>query len=274
MIDSIAVINNFLINFLYENFNGGNNMFNTIVPITKQEHQNKKVKPTNGFKFVQNVHLASVMVHEFSRVAPIYPIVFLEDTKKDEFRPVVMLGLEAGENLFVEDGNWNASYVPAIIRRYPFALASINDENKYTVCIDSSSEFINDTEGEPLFDSNGEPSQAMEKVKQYLVQLQQMENFTVAFCKYMQEKNMFTPLNMKVKVGEEIKNITGAYIINEERLASLSSEIFLDLREKKYLAVIYSHLSSLGQIERLLKFKDKSVGVIKKIEERFQEGKE
>ena len=39
---------------------------------------------------------------------------------KDEFRPVALMGLNAGENLFVAaDGKWQSSYVPAIIRRYP-----------------------------------------------------------------------------------------------------------------------------------------------------------
>lgn len=30
-----------------------------------------------------------------------YPLMFTEDTKKDEFRPVALLGLKVGENLFV-----------------------------------------------------------------------------------------------------------------------------------------------------------------------------
>ena len=64
-------------------------------------------------------------MHEFARAAAVYPIVFVEDKTKDAFRPVTLLGLDAGENLFVsESGKWEASYIPAIIRRYPFALAN------------------------------------------------------------------------------------------------------------------------------------------------------
>jgi hypothetical protein len=76
---------------------------------------------------------------------------------------------------------------------------------------------------------------------------------------------------MKVRVKNEMKNISGAYVINEERLNSLSDEKFIDIKNKRYLSVIYSHLSSLAQIERLLGFKDKTLTETAKIEERFEE---
>lgn len=245
-------------------------MFKNIVPITREAHKNKKVAPVKDFNFVSDVHIASVMVHEFSRLSSIYPIVFLENPENGGFKPVVLLGLEQGENLFVEDGKWNASYVPAIIRRYPFVLAKGSEENKYTVCIDEGSNLLNEEEGEALFNEDGEGSEVIERVKQYLGELQQMEMFTEEFAKFMAENNMFTPLNMKVRVENEIKNIAGAYVINEERLNGLSNEKYLELREKQYMPVVYSHLSSLSQIERLLKLKTKESEAVETVESRFE----
>lgn len=244
-------------------------MFKKIVPITEKNHKDVKVKSIDNFDFVKGIHIASVMVHEFSRAASTYPIVFLEDKANDQFRPVVMLGLEEGENLFIQDGKWSASYIPAIIRRYPFALSKTGEDNRYVICIDEDSEFINKKEGQALFNEDGTGSEVIERVKKYLTELQQMEVFTEEFCKTMKNENMFTPLNMKVKVGDEIKNVGGAYVINEERFNSLSDEKFLELRTKQYVPVIYSHLSSLAQIERLLGFKDKSHVTTEKVEDRF-----
>ena len=231
-------------------------MFKSIVPITKERHLNKRVRPVDNFDFVKNVHIASVMVHEFSRASSVYPIVFLEDQAKDAFKPVVLTGLEEGTNLFIVDNKWDASYIPAIIRRYPFALANTNEDGKFTICIDEESEFVNDEEGEAIFDENGEAGEVIDKVKRYLTELQQMEQFTIEFCAYMSKNNMFTPLNMKVRVGDEVKNISGAYVINEERFNALSDEKFLELRAKKYTPVIYAHLSSLAQVERLVSLQD------------------
>lgn len=245
-------------------------MFKKIVPITLDNHKELKVKQIDNFNFVKDIHLASVMVHEFSRSAATYPIVFLEDKTNDKFRPVVMLGLEAGENLFIQDGKWQASYIPAIVRRYPFALSKAQ-EDRYVICIDEESDFVSTEDGEPIFDENGEASKIIDRVKKYLTELQQMDLFTDKFCEDMKADNMFTPLNMKVRVGNEIKNVSGAYVINEERFRDVSNDKFIELREKNYIPIIYSHLSSLAQIERLLTFKDKSRAVTEKIEDRFEE---
>jgi len=234
-------------------------MFKNIVPITLERHRKLKVKSIENFDFVKNINMASIMLHEFSRAAATYPIVFVEDRQKDQFRPVVLLGLEDGENLFVQADKWQASYIPAIIRRYPFALGNTPEEGRFVVCIDEQSSLVNEQDGQPLFKESGEPAEVMERVKRYLAELQQMDKFTEDFCIYMAEKNMFTPLNVKVRIGNELKNITGAYVINEERLNSLSDETFLHLRTVKYIPVVYSHLSSLSQIERLLSFKDKKI---------------
>ncbi len=247
-------------------------MFEKVVPITKDGHKKTKIKALNSFEFAKGINLAAIMVHEFSRAAAIYPIVFLEDKDKDQFRPTVLLGLEQGENLFVKDGKWNASYIPAIIRRYPFALAKTKEEDRFTICLDEASDLVNDKEGQELFDKSGEPAEVMERVKKYLSELQQMEKFTEAFCQYMISLNMFTPLNMKVRMEGEVKNIAGAYVINEERLNSLSDDKFLEMRKKQYIPVIYSHLSSLSQIERLLTLKDKNLSTAATVAERFAEG--
>jgi hypothetical protein len=227
-------------------------MFTKLVPINKEVHANCKVKAIDNFHFASKFHIASVMVHEFVRAASVYPIVFLEDQSQDEFRPVTLLSLDSGENLFVgSDGKWQSSYVPAIIRRYPFALAKMPEQDNYTVCIDEDSEYVGTEDGQPLFNESGEPTEVIENVKRYLGELQQMEAFTKEFCHFLAENNLFTPLNMRVKASDEIKNVTGCYVINEERLNNLSDKKSLDIKAKRYLAPIYAHLTSLSQIERL-----------------------
>jgi hypothetical protein len=235
-------------------------MFKNLVPINKARHANKKIMKIDGFGFAAPFHIASIMIHEYSRAAAIYPIVFLEDKQQDVFRPVVLLGLDEGENLFVSpDGKWHASYIPAIIRRYPFALAGTEQQGQFTVCIDEGSSLVSDTEGVPLFDAAGEPSEAIENVKRYLGELQQMDAFTREFCKYLAEHNLFTPLNMRVRQAEQAKNINGCWVINEERLNNLSNERFIEMRAKNYLPAIYAHLMSLAQVERLMKLKDEKI---------------
>ena len=231
-------------------------VFQKVVPVNQEIHANTRVKDITSFDFASKLHIAYVTMQEFTRAASIFPIVFLEDKEKDEFRPVAMLGLHPGQNLFVDSaGKWLASYVPAIIRRYPFALAPSTD-GQFVVCIDEESSLVSDTDGAALFDISGVPTQVIENVKRYLSELQQMEVLTRDFCGFLAEHNMFTPLNLQVREGGNTKNISGCYVINEERLNNLSDELFLAIKNKRYLPAVYAHLISLAQTERLVKLQD------------------
>lgn len=232
-------------------------MFQKVVPVNKEIHALKKIREISSFEFAWQLHLAYVTMQEFTRCAPIYPIVFLEDKALDEFRPVVLLGLNEGRNLFVDSaGRWQASYVPAIVRRYPFALTPSDNDGQFVVCLDEASDLVSDTEGAPLFDAGGAPTQVIENVKRYLSELQQMEVLTRDFCSFLSEHNMFTPLNLQVRESGGVKNIAGCYVINEERLNNLSDELFLVIKHKRFLPAIYGHLISLAQTERLVKMQE------------------
>lgn len=234
-------------------------MFKRIAAINNQLHANKRVKDISSFAFAAKSHVAYLTLQEFTRAAPIYPIVFLEDKQKDEFRPVAMLGLNTEKNLFVgADGKWRGSYIPAVIRRYPFALAPGGQAGEFVVCMDEQSELLSESDGAALFDISGAPTQVIDNVKRYLSELQQMELVTAEFCCFLAEHNMFTPLNMRVQEGGRPKEIAGCYVVNEERLNNLSDELFLSIRAKRYLPAVFAHLLSLAQTERLVKMQDEA----------------
>ena len=198
-------------------------MFESVVPVNNERHSKKKLRPCTNFEFASRFHLAYVTVHEFARAAGIYPLVFLEDKDNDDFRPVALMGLEMGENLFIDsEGQWNAPYIPSIIRRYPFALSKTAESDRYVVCVDEASDLLNDTEGEPLFDEKGNPTQIVENVKRYLAELQQMDAITHEFTRFLLQNNLLTPLSMRVNAANQMRNVTGCYSVNEERLNGFS----------------------------------------------------
>jgi hypothetical protein len=231
-------------------------MFKQMAPVSYERHHGKKVRNTAGFEFAAEFHIAYVTMHEFARAAAIYPIVFLEDKASGGFRSVVLMGLESGENLFIgTQGVWSASYIPAMIRRYPFALSKGEQEGRFVVCVDEASSLLSDTEGAPLFDEQEKPTQVIENVKRYLSELQQMDHMTLEFSRFLRDHNLLTPLNMRVNTSDQVKNISGCFVISEERMNELSDDVFKTLREKRYLPAMYAHLISLPQIERLVQLK-------------------
>ncbi len=235
-------------------------MFKKITPLNSERHGALKLKQDNTFHFAGGTHVASIMTSEFYRAATTYPIVFVEEPKNDEFRPVVLLGLQPKKNLFVNaEGKWEAIYIPAILRRYPFVLARTEEDGRFAVCVDEDSGFFSETEGQPLFDGEGQPGQLLENVKKYLAQLQQMDQVTQQFCQTLKEHNLFAPLNMRVRKAESVQNITGAYAINDKRMDALSDETFLEWRKQKILPLIYNHLFSLSNIERLVQLRTQTI---------------
>ncbi|GBC61691.1 peptidase [Desulfonema ishimotonii] len=230
-------------------------MFKKIVPFNTQAHANKKVKPVNTFNFIANTHVVALMANEMSRAAHSFPVVFLKEG--ENYGLYALMGLKQNENLFVDsEGKWETSaYIPAIIRRYPFALGKGQpDSDQFMICIDEESDFLSENEGEPLV-TDGKPGPIIEKAKGFLTELYRSGEVTTAFCKALAERDLFSPLNMQLKdkVSGVTQNITGCYAINEKKISEMPDEDFLALRKRGFLPLIYAHTFSLTHIERLVR---------------------
>jgi hypothetical protein len=229
-------------------------MFKKIVPFNTQTHAGLRVKPVDDFGFARNAHIASLVVGEFNRVVPIFPIVFLKEDE-GKFGVYALLGLRQGHNLFVdEDGKWTAGYVPAIIRRYPFALGKGSTEGQFLICLDEESEFVSRNEGESLVDESGKPGKIVENAKEYLSELYRMSELTARFCRDIVDRDLLSPLNMQVSVaGGAPQTISGCFGVDEKKLNELGDDAYLELKRRAALPLIYAHIFSLGNLEKLAK---------------------
>jgi hypothetical protein len=227
-------------------------MFQQLFALHSKRHAALKVRPQTDFSFARGAHLCTIMQAEIVRAAGTYPVVFVEDPQIDNFRPMALLGLREGENVYVDvDGAWLASYIPAVIRAYPFALSRTAQTDEFAVCIDAKSELLSITEGAALFDAAGAPTPALEQAKAWLQQIREMQLQTDAFCRALAARNLFTPLSVRILRDDEALEVNGCYVINEERLDGLPDARLFELRREGWLSSIYGHLVSLQQLERL-----------------------
>src|SRR5258708_34847894 len=97
----------------------------------------------------RSINALALSVGEFVAAARDYPIVFATGDAGKSFAPVIVLGLGAGTNLFLdESGEWDRNaYFPAYVRRFPFCLSK-----ERIVCIVRS---YADASGMPLYDGRG-----------------------------------------------------------------------------------------------------------------------
>ena len=222
------------------------------VPLNKTDHKDKKISPDSGrFSFAASTNSVILAGVEFSEAAKEYPIVFAQ--AGEAVIPVAMVGLKNEQNLFVDDeGNWDAHYVPAFVRRYPFVLAETGEANQRVVCIDEAYEGFSDTEGEPLFEGE-EASPLLQQALDFLEEYQKQYLRTEAFVNRLRENDLLMSLNAKVDLVDGSQfGLTGLLAVDERKLLQLPDDRSLELFRSGELSWIYCHLMSLGCMGRMI----------------------
>ncbi len=221
------------------------------VALNKSEHQDLKLKPTSDFRFAANTNSVILAGVEFTEAAKEYPIVFAQSG--DKIVPVALLGVRNEDNLFVTDkGEWDARYVPAFIRRYPFVLADGQEPGQRMVCIDESFPGFNDDEGEPLF-KDGEATPILTQAIEFLEEYQRQYLRTEKFTQRLQENELLMSLNAKVDMADGQQfSLTGLLAVDEKKLLAMSDEKALEFFKSGELAWVYCHLMSMGNMAGMI----------------------
>ncbi|MBL4908430.1 MAG: SapC family protein [Alteromonadaceae bacterium] len=225
-----------------------------IVPIKKEQHQNLKIATKRNLAHAAGQHIVPVNAREFAQASTSFPVVFVQDPDSKRFRSVIMLGLEAGENLYYTDDKWQGLYVPQSIGMAPFGLGLDPEKEKtLTTCVDLDSPFVGEDKDQALFDAKGKDTEFFQNVQESLGQLYDNE---VASEKFMQEiidNDLLQELELTMAfVSGEKKKLTGIFTLNEKKLQALTDEQVIDFHKRGLFVPIYAMLGSIGQVNRLI----------------------
>ena len=230
--------------------------YKKVVPLNKEVHSKLFIEPIEGFAFARETNSLFIAAVEFGKVVREYPIVFGQDAAGGLF-PLVLLGLKNNQNLFVDEkGKWDAQYIPAYARRYPFILASQDNdgEQQFAVCIDESYPGFNTAkEGQALFDAKGEQAPVLKQAVDFLQDYQQHVLLTMQFCNNIKELGILEPMqaNVEMKSGDKL-SLGGFQCVNREKLANLKPGKLADLVKTGQMELIYAHLFSLSNVANLM----------------------
>ncbi len=223
------------------------------VPLNSERHRNLKIAPSkDGFSFATKTNSVPLMGVEFMEAAKEYPVVFA--STGGSFVPVALVGLRNEENLFVDaEGKWDARYVPAFARRYPFVLAQGGPEGSLTVCIDETFPGFNADTGEALFEINGEQSARLKEIVAFLNDFHGQAQRTEQFVQRLQQQGLLVELTARARMsdGREM-TMAGLFAIDEAKLLQLDDAVALEMFRSGEMALAYSHLVSLSNVQRLV----------------------
>jgi hypothetical protein len=227
-------------------------------PLAKELHSNLGVKRMDGpFRFAKTGHAIPLTVGEFPLAAVTGPIIFVGDEKL----PIAVMGLNAGENMFVkDDGTFESGiYIPAYVRRYPFVFANDDQNKQMVLCIDRAAEFIVDKGYDmAFFEPNGEPTEYTKNCIEFCNNFEVERQRTMSFVQLLKDLDLFetktanfTPANPDGTAGEPQK-IAEYFGVSEEKLNAVPADKFIELRDNGALGQIYAHMHSLVGWDRLI----------------------
>lgn len=217
--------------------------------LNREQHRTLRFKPSDKFKFSREVNSVPLTGIEFFEASRDLPVLFSRGADGSYF-PLALLSLRNNSHLLVDDeGAWRGSYIPAFIRRYPFALT-----DNQTVCFDRDSEHFSEEEGELLFDEQGENTQALNNIIQFLNQFDGAFKRTREFCLAVAGAELFKPFNIQILAGDNKPvRLEGLHVIDEAKLLEADRKQVYNWFKSGELAWIYAHLHSLGALKQLSK---------------------
>ena len=199
-----------------------------------------------------------VSVSEFADAALNFPILFVRAAPdalgKDTVAPVAVFGMKPGENLFVTAENkWDAGYVPAMLRAYPFTMARIEGSDRWAMVFDNTWEGMSRTEGLPLFNEKGEASELLNGIHKFVQDLETDLERTRQACAALLELKLLKPMRFDATLANgESLSVDGFMTVDEEVLSKLPDAQIAQMYRNGLLGLLQIHMLSLNNMRRLL----------------------
>ena len=222
------------------------------------EHRHLRVHTDRAAALGDARQFALALPAEFRQLQSHFPIVFQRvdgEGGNDNFQPIVLLGLEEGQNLFLTDRGWDAPVVPMALQRDPFLIGRNGDTLQVHVDLDSP-RVVKAEDGEvgtAVFLPHGGHSDHLEHVIQLLEHLHAHAQHLPAFIEALTRHQLLEPfvLDIELTDGSQTR-LSGLYTIQEERLAELPGDALEALQRDGHLLPIYMQLASLSRLQDLV----------------------
>jgi hypothetical protein len=227
--------------------------------LTAETHGDLRVRAERGPDFGDAVMCCVTVPDEFRRVQNEYPILFRLNPERDRFAAFAMFGFENGENLFLEDGRWDARYLPLAIDIQPFLIGRPGpDSAERHVHVDMASPRIAREGGVAVFEEDGRPSAYLQRVSGQLGALDQGYQRSDAFLASLQRHDLLEPLVVELPLVDGSTNrLVGFHAINEDRLQGLDPGALAELHADGHLMPIFMAVASLSNLDALIRRKNR-----------------
>ena len=234
------------------------------VMLNNVAHKDLRVITRHSPEFGDNVGTVLTFPTEFADVQREYPIFFRKDPQTDEYQSIALLGFAKDENLYLENGRWNATYIPGIIARGPFLigfqeqLVEGDVRQEPVIHIDLDNPRISKVEGESIFMPHGGNSPYLDHIAAILRGLRLGLEVSKAMFAAFSRLDLIEPVKLEIKLtSEDAYSLIGLHTINQQKLASLDGRALEDLNKAGFLQGAFLVAASMNNVKRLMHIKQR-----------------
>ncbi len=229
--------------------------YNQLTALDKAVHEGFRFEPVKRPASLAQQNVVPLVAEEFASAGAIFPILF---SNGDRPVPMAVMGLNVGENCFVDAGTGTFSaqhYVPAYIRRYPWILARKPDgDGQLALCFDASSGVVRAAGrgGYALF-MDGKPSPALSKILAFCHAFELAAARTEKLIDHLLEHRLLKDcaINVHSELIAMPLSYQGFRIVDGARLLDLPAAHLQAMARDGSLQWIHDHLNSLDLVEAI-----------------------
>jgi hypothetical protein len=223
--------------------------------LSKDKHRQLRIKTGYGPALGDAAMYVMTYPMEFRDIQSCYPILFTKDPNTGGFFAAAVFGFEADQNLFLQDGGWDASYIPAAVQRQPFLIATRgeDDDKAPVVSLDLDNPRVSQDEGEALFDNDGGATDFLDQKIALLDKLHRGLQHGKGFIDTLLQHELLEQIALDITFNDgSTTSVQGFYTIAEERLYQLRGDVLESLNQAGYLQPVFMAVASLSRVRDII----------------------
>ena len=230
----------------------------TLVMLNNVDHHDLRVLLDRGAAWGDTANQIAVLPTEFAAVARDFPIVLRKDAS-GAFEAIALLGLDQGENLFLDGDHWTTRHVPMLLARGPFSIGvHVREigEREPMVHVDLADPRVSRERGVPLFQSHGGNSAVLDRMTDVLRALHIGHDVQAPMFAAFAEAGLIEPVRLEIQIDETLRyDLVDFYTIGAAALDNLGGATLERLNRAGFLSLAFAVAGSIGNIERLIALK-------------------
>lgn len=229
-------------------------------PLNVEQHMDLGYAEKFGAEYGHQVGAVMILPNEFAKAQREYTILFRKDSETGQFFPVVLLGFEEQENLFLDESStWCARYIPLAVRQGPFliGLQQQGAEQRLAIYADLNDSRIQKNSASVLFNADGNASNTLNGIRDILSArhkgLESLEPMIEAFLKY----DLLERVVLEINLNHDTKiKFDAGYTVHIENLMALKNDAVIELHKSGFLSLAYNVADSVNNIQALIDIKN------------------